>query len=540
MNRRVIILMVYLCIILGMLVSLTNTEMASGTLRATFAWPTYIDPAIGADVSGQTALVNLYDALVFSDIKGNPLPHVAESWETSPDGLTWTFYLHPGIKFHNGSELTAEDVKFSMDRVITIGEGNAFLFMGKVKETEVVNKYAVAFHLEKPYGPFISTLFLFYIVNKDQVMANIVKPGLYGDFGDYGKEYLLTHDAGSGSYIVEEFPLEEYLLMKKNPNYWIDIDQNAPDEFKMIGTTVPMTIKTMMVRRELEICDIWQSTESLEALSKIEGIEIASFPAGSEYYLQMHTKKPPTDDIHFRKAMAWAFDYETATKLFLGAIQAKGPNVSNLAGSDPNSFQYHQDLDKAREELEQSKYYSHLDKYTVELDWCSEVPDEEKIALLFMSNMDKIGIKIKAVKTPWLSMVEESATPETSPHIFSLINTARYPEAGSQLQARYHSDSAKTFLQNEWLLDPVLDEMIEDAIATIDKDERFKKYHKVQKYIMDLCPTIFVLDPQNNVAYQSKYVDWYCTRGENIPVNGYHMVARFIKIFPEKRKELLK
>lgn len=540
MNRKVMILMVYLCIILGMLISLTGAVMASGMLRAAFAFPTYIDPAIGSDTSSQVALVNLYDTLVFPDTKGTPLPHVAESWEVSSDGLTWTFYLRSGIKFHDGSELTAEDVKFSMDRTLTIGEGNAYLFMGKIKETVVVDKYTVAFHMERPYGPFLSTLFLFYIVNKDKVMTNIVNSGLYGDLGDYGKEYLLTHDAGSGSYTVKEFPLEEYLLMKRNPNYWIDFDSNAPDEFLMIATTTPMTLKTMMARREIEFCDIWQSAEALGALSKIEGIKIASFPAGSEYYLQMHTKKPPTDDIHFRKAMAWAFDYETATKLFLGSIQAKGPNVSSLAGSDPDIFQYHQDINKAIEELKQSKYYNHLDEYTLDLDWCSEVPDQEKIALLFMTNMDKIGINIRLVKTPWLSMVEESATPETSPNLFNLINTARYPEAISQIESRYHSSSAKTFLQNEWLLDPVLDEMIEDAIATIDKEERFKKYHKIQKYIVDLCPSIFILDPQNNVAYQSEYVDWYCARGENIPVNGYHIVARFIKVFPEKREKLLK
>ena len=100
MNRKVMILMVYLCIILGMLISLTGAVMASGMLRAAFAFPTYIDPAIGSDTSSQVAVVNLYDTLVFPDTKGTPLPHVAENWEVSSDGLTWTFYLRSGIKFH--------------------------------------------------------------------------------------------------------------------------------------------------------------------------------------------------------------------------------------------------------------------------------------------------------------------------------------------------------------------------------------------------------------------------------------------------------
>lgn len=538
MYQKLRVLAVSLCIV-GLLIGLTSVGAApeKRLLRATFAWPTRIDPAVGSDISSGTALANLYDPLVFPDTKGNPSPHVAKGWEVSSDGLTWTFYLRPGIKFHDGSELTAEDVKFSMDRMLTIGEGNSFLFLGRIKETEVVDKYTVTFHMEKPFGPFLSALPLFYILNKDLVMNHIKKPGTYGDMGDYGKEWLLTHDAGSGPYMVKEFQLEEYLLMEKNPNYWQFIDPYAPDEFKMIGTTEPVTVRTMMARRELEISSKWQSPEALEALDKIEGVKVASFPAVEEYYLQLHTRKPPTDDIHFRKAMAWAFDYQTAIKLFPGSRRAGAPVASSLPGADPTVVPYHRDLDKAMAELKQSKYYGQLDKYPVVLHWCAEVPAEEKIAMLFMSNMADIGITVKVVKVPWATMVEESAKPETSPNVFTLINKARYPEAGAQLEARYHSKSAHTFLQNEWLLDPKLDAMIEDALATIDRDERFAKYAEIQKYIVDLCPSIFVLDPAERHA-QATYIDWPSARGEAIPVNGYAILARFIRVYPEERAKL--
>lgn len=89
-------------------------------LRATFAWPTYIDPAVGSDFSSTSSLVNLYDTLVFPNTEGGVDPDLAESWETSEDGLTWTFHLKKGIKFHNGSELTASDVAFSMNRMLEI------------------------------------------------------------------------------------------------------------------------------------------------------------------------------------------------------------------------------------------------------------------------------------------------------------------------------------------------------------------------------------------------------------------------------------
>jgi len=529
-----------LCVLVLVSFGLLGWAAGERVLRVTFAWPTYIDPAVGSDYSSSSALVNLYDTLVYPAVDGTPMAHVATSWEISPDGLVWTFHLRDDVLFHDGTPLTAEDVKFSMDRITTIGEGYGFLFVGRIDHTEVVDEHTVRFYLVKPFGPFLSTLYRLYILNKDLVEANIKRPGPYGDIGDYGKEFLLTHDAGSGPYIVKEFRVEEELVMVKNPNYWLPIDPEAPDELRFIGTTEPATIRTMMARRELEISDQWQPQEALQALDNIEGVDIAAFSPGTEFYLMINTKIPPTDDIHFRRAMAWATDYATVVEhVFPGAIQARGPVPQNLPGADPTVFQFHRDLDRAREELQKSKYYDQLDQYEVEFHWIAEVPDEEKVALLFMANMAEIGINVKVVKVPWMSVVEEMAQLETSPHIVSVFDSSHYPEAGSLLESRYHSSSAPTWEQNEWLLDPQLDAMIEDALATVDREDRFAKYAEIQNYIVDLCPTIFLFEQVEKHAYQSAYVDWPTARGEVNPVMGYNMAARFIKVYPEKKQELL-
>lgn len=510
-------------------------------LRITFAWPTYIDPAIGSDFSSSSAFVNLYDTLVYPDVNGDPQPHVAVKWEVSEDGTVWTFYLRDDVYFHDGTPLTAEDVKFSMDRITTIGQGYGFLFVDRVVKTEVVDDYTVRFYLKEPFGPFLTTLYRLYIVNKDLVEANIKRPGPYGEWGDYGTEFLLTHDAGSGPYMVKEFRTEEELVMVKNPDYWLPIPEEAPDVVRFIGTTEPATIRTMMARRELEISDQWQPQEAWEALDAIEGVDIASFFSGASFYLMLHTRKPPTDDIHFRRAMAWAFDYETVVRdIFPGSVQSRGPVPQSIPGHDPTVFQFHRDLDKAREELQKSKYYDQLDQIEVEFHWIAEVPDEEKVALLFMANMAEIGINVKVVKVPWMSVVEEMAQMETSPNIVSIFVAPHYPEAGSILESRYYSSSAPTWEQNEWLLDEKYDRMLEDALATVDREERFRKYAELQHYIVDLCPSIFLFDQVEKHAYQAAYIDWPAARGEVIPVMGYNMAARFIKVYPEKREALLK
>jgi peptide/nickel transport system substrate-binding protein len=522
-----------------------ETQAEKRELRVSFAWPTFIDPAVGSDFSSSSSFTNLYDSLVYPTSDGDVIPAVAERWETSADGLSWTFYLRRGIKFHDGKELTAEDIAFSLKRLTTIGEGYAFLFLDKIESTEVLDDYTVQFKLSQPFGPFLITLPRLYILNEECVTEHIETPGPYGEFGDYGKDYLLTHDCGSGPYQVKEMRTEEFLVMEKVQDYWaqslsdvpdlLKVQSNAPDEVKFIGTTEPVTIRTMMARRELEISDQWQPNEGWKALDEINGVDIASFFPGTSFYLMLHTRKPPTDDIHFRKAIAWAFDYATVVEqIFPGSRQAFGPVAATVPGHK-DTFQYRRDLEKAREELQQSRYFSELKDYPVEFHWIAEVPDEEKVALLFQANMAELGIQVNVVKVPWLSVVEEMASQETSPNIVSIFVAPHYPEAGSILESRYHSKSAATWEQNEWLLDPEIDQMLEDSIATIDRTERFDKYGQIQDRIVELSPSLFLFDQVEKHAYQACYVAWPAAQGAFIPVMGYNMDARRIQVYPERR-----
>ena len=504
-------------------------------LRVTFAWPTYLDPAVGSDFSSSSSFVNLYDTLVYPTSSGDVVPHLAERWDASADGLTWTFYLRKGVKFHDGSELTAEDVAFSMDRLITIGEGYGYLYAGRIKESEAVDDYTVRFHMNAPYGPFLITLVKLYVLNEDEVLANKKADGPYGEFGDYGKEYLLAHDCGSGPYRVKEMRIEEYLLMERFPDYWGQFVANAPEEVKFIGTTEAITVRTMMSRKELEISDQWQSLEALNSLSNMEGVEVATMYLGTMFYYMVHTKKAPTDDVHFRKAMAWAFDYEkVTTDLFPGSRVPQGPVPPGFPGHDPNFTKYERNLAKAKAELAKSKYADKLDDYPVELHWISEVPDEEKAALLFLSNMNEIGIKVNIVKVPWMSVVEEMSNIDTSPNIVTIFVSPHYAEAGSLLESRYHSNSSASWEQNEWLQDPAIDGMIESAITTIDRDQRFQVYRDLQQKLDEIAPSLYLFEQAQKHAYQS-YVDWPAARGGSVPVMGYDFAARFIQVFPEKK-----
>ena len=518
----------------------TQGNTPAKIIRSTASDVPNIDPAIGSDYASSIALCNLYDTLVFPQNDGTVKPWVATDWTVSPDGLTYTFHLRKGVKFHTGKELTATDVIFSMDRLLAIGQGFSYLYKDVVKSVSAPDPYTVQFVLKRPFGPFVQSLVRLYIVNQDEVMAH-KQPGNFGTNGDYGEAWLVSHDAGSGPYTVTELKKEDYMYAKRFPGFWGGWQNgDAPDAIQIYGTTDGATVRTMMANRQLEQTDQWQTEENLAALAKIPGVAIDAAFTGDNLNIMLNTKKPPTDDVHFRKALAYVFDYNTAvTKLFPGCKKAQGPVPFTLNGFDSNLPQYTTDLAKAKEELAQSKYADNLAQYPMDIAWISNVPDEEKVALLFQSDASQLGIKVNIDKMPWLSFVDKVATVEGTPNASIVFMAPDYDEAGSMLYARYDSKSCGTWEQTEWLKDPAIDKAIEDALATQDQAQRFAKYQAIQAKIVDLCPTIWVFDQAEKRAYQKAYVDWpgadIDQQGGRIsPVMGYNFYYHDYKVYPDR------
>lgn len=509
-------------------------------LRQEFGFPAYIDPITGYNHVCRVTIANLYDPLVFPNNKGEPQPWVAKSWDISPEGLTYTFFLREGIKFHDGTELTAEDVKFTVDRALVMQSGVAFLF-ASIKNVEVVDKYTVVFHLKNPDGTLLSKLMSLFIINKDLVMANIDKEAKeFGDMGDYGQKYLLHHDAGSGPYIIKEIDVGDHLLMVKNQNYWKKIAAEAPDVVKWNNVSPEVMLKTLFVNREIDISSEDMSLETHEFLDKVEGIDLIDFQMGIQVYFLLNASKAPTDDIHFRKAMAWAFDYESINKIYPRLPQAVGPVPQEIFGHDPTVFQYYRDLDKAKEELKQSKYYEKLDQYPVIVQYGFDCPRFVKLALLLKSNMEDIGITVKLEPLPWSTEIENASKLETSPNVHVVWVGVDYPEAGSLLDVLYSTATQSTPMNNHWLNMPELDAMIFDATTTTDREERRKKYSKIQHFVADLTVDIYLTDYHQTAVYASAYIDLPQTVGEGIPMSTYKWYLPYIKIYPEKLEELMR
>lgn len=520
-------------------------------VRWTEDWPTYIDPAVGTDFSDSMALANLYDGLVFPELDGSIRPHLATEWSVSSDNLTYTFKLREDATFHNGDPVTAQDVVFSAERLFTIGEGFSYLLQTKDEDGNIVagiesvsalDDHTVEFKLVEPFGPFVAALVRLYILNDDQVMANIDKTDtMYGDLGDYGKKWLLTNDAGSGPYTVKEMKMEEYLLAEKFDGYWGGWEEGAPDFFKEMAYPGEVAIRTLMKNRELEISSETLPPEGYDALDAIEGVDTAVWLAPHNLQIMLNTQKPPTDDIHFRKALMYVMDYDVVNNdIWPDYVQSIGPVPQTLPGHNPNVEQYQRNLEKAKEHMALSAYAGQ-ENIPFTLSWCAEVPAEERVALLFQANAEEIGVNVEIFKKPFGSMIDDSQTQDTTPNGSIVYVAAHYNEAGSMLETRYHSKSQGTWEQMEWLGFADIDTAIEDALATVDQAARFTKYAEIQQTLVDLAPTIWLSDQAQEFGYQV-YLTWPVVEkvkaGETVaPVMGYSHYVHDMKLDLAKKTE---
>ena len=485
-----------------------------GQVVVNIDWPAYIDPGVANKDADIMAVVNMYDSLVFPNTDGTVKPMVAESWEANDDCTAYTFHLRDDVVFHSGNPLTANDVKWSMDRLLTMGEGLAYLYTGVVDSVEVIDDHTVQFNLAVPSGTFAQSLTRLYILDSALVTENIdTSSTQYGEYGDYGKTWLNTNDAGSGPYKVKEIRTEEYVIMEQSDNYWQEFDENAPKEAKLQGGVVTSTMKTMVSRGELDITDGAQTPETYESMASEDGVTMVRTLSTRNFNISLNTQLAPTDDIHFRKAMAYALDYDSVINdIYVGSVKSTGPIITGIAGALPESeFPYTYDLDKAKEELEQSPYYDQLisGEMVVTLSYCSEGGEQqEKLALLMQAGMSQLGVTVEITGKPFATMMTDGSAVETTPNASFVVFNPAYPDGGAALKPRYHTDSNGSWEHTDWVEDPQLDAAIEEAMMITDDDERAAAYSEIARQIVDLCPTIWACDLASTFVYRSDYISY--------------------------------
>jgi peptide/nickel transport system substrate-binding protein len=487
-----------------------------GTSQATMLF----DPAKHRDETESINIFNTYDSLVRPIRLGAQLlvrPWLAESWTASADAKTWTFKLRKGVKFHDGSELTAADVAFSMDRMLKIDQGFSSLWKGLLEpgDTVATDRYTVVFNLRQPFAIFIPTLVQFHIVNQALCRAQEKN-------GDLCQDYLLTHDAGSGAFRVERLQLGQEILFSRFADYF----QGPAQLTKVVWKVIPerATQVTALKTGAIDAVDQWLSPEAYKSLEGMPGIVVQRDPQLQLYLHQMHTKKPPFDDVHCRRAVLYAFDYDTAIEsIFRGGAQAVGPVPVLAPGWNAALQPYRRDVEAAKKALAQCKYTpEQLAQMELTYLFVAGFTLEEKLGLLMRENLQDIGMKLKLESLPWAQITETAKTSETTRHFTAIFHTMKIPHPDSHTTLMFSPETRTaggSYLNMNWYEHAEATALMTRARTTVDEAEQMQLYARVQAIVHTEAASLFIANPEHRIAFRNR-VKGYTFNG----VLGYDLL----------------
>ena len=257
----------------------------------------------------------------------------------------------------------AADVLYSLDRTQAIGQAFAFLFAGLT--ATAVDDRTVRLTLPEPNAAFLATLPRLSIVNSDLAKAN-QQDGDFGENGDYSAAFLSGSDAGSGAYWVDSHNMQELTILKAFPDYFEPFDPLAPETIRVRYGLEAATHGARSCPRASTTCRAnGIPTETYAGLADNDKVALTTEKGVGYVVLPINTQKPPTDDVHFRRAMVYALDYDAFANIvkvtddLSAGIPARTAIPRAMFGYDSDAPAFKQDLDRARAELAQVEVRRH-------------------------------------------------------------------------------------------------------------------------------------------------------------------------------------
>jgi peptide/nickel transport system substrate-binding protein len=236
----------------------------------------------------------------------------------------------------------------------------------------------------------------------------------------------------------------------------------------------------------------YQSNTTYNTLKGL-GFNIWSSPTTSVFYLKMNTRIPPTDDIHVRRAIALAYDYNTTRQQLRPGAPVGGPLSPVFKDAYNASLPLpKQDLNAAKAELAKSKYAG-KGAIPITFGYVSGATFEAQIGLLFNSIMSQLGFKVSINPQPWNRITELATKVNQTPNVTEVFYDVTYPSPDAMFFQQFDSKSDGSWTSMEWLDDPAVDSMIAQSRLTVDTAKRNAIYKQIQTRIVALQPDVFLL-----------------------------------------------
>ena len=464
-----------------------------------------IDPSVSfSDDSAVTS--NTYETLVFYNPPGSEevlSPSLATSWESSEDGLIWTFHLREGVKFHDGTDFNAEAVKYSIERTIGLGIGPAYIW-DPVDEISVIDDYTVEFKLK-------------YAAPVDLIAASgygawIFSPACIEAQGENVSEWLNEgHDCGSGPYMIDSREKGSRLIMTRFNDYWGGWREGQFDivDYEIIPD--PVVRQQMLEAGEADFTYNLPRV-NFEDLDARDDITVHINPSFMNLLGLYNNVKEPTNNKLVRQALSYAFPYQQFIDVvMLGqATQAYGPIPAGLWGHSKDLFQYSYDLDKAKDLLTEAGYPD--GGFDLLYTYATGDLEEEQAGELWKAELTKLGINLEVRGMEWEAQWDLAMSdPLAAQEVFVMYWWPDIINPYCWLYGMFHCEEEVLF-NDGYYCNPEFDELIDSAneLAATDRAESERLFIEAQEILIEEAAAMFFYDLPNDHEIRSDikgYVD---------------------------------
>lgn len=431
------------------------------------------------------AMNNMYETLLRYDAKTETFKNIlAESYEVSEDGLTWTFELKKGVKFHTGNEMTAESAKESFERTIERGKGASFIW-DSVEQINALDANTLEFVLSYP-APLDTIVSSGY--------ASFIFDVAYAD-EQGGEEWFNNgNSAGTGPYMPEKWERGSQLILDSFNEYWGGWEENNYQ--KVVFKAIPEANTRLQMVDSGDIDFVSQMpNELIKSLSKNENVSIVETESFQQLVMQLNTEKAPFDNPLVRQAIAHAIPYDSIIEGVLGntATQSHGTIPKGLWGHDDSLDQYTYDLEKAKELLKEAG----VTGGTISLTYLSADEDERQIAELMKIELAKIGFNLELKGMIWDAQwdLAKSTDPSARQDLLFMYWWPDYADPYSFMKNLYGSEDEIVF-NLAYYSNEQYDKYVDEAqqIAGVDRDKAIEAYKQAQTILVEDVPGISLFD----------------------------------------------
>ncbi|MCG1027251.1 ABC transporter substrate-binding protein [Virgibacillus halodenitrificans] len=455
--------------------------------------PAGLDPHKTPAHSSVRIYSKVYEGLVTFNENMEVVGQLAKDWE-QPDDNTYIFNLVEGVKFHNGNEMTAEDVKYSFERILDEETASHISsYFSDVKNIEVLSDYQIKFELEESNATFLANL--------TNSSAAIVSKEVVEENGD-----LQQVAVGTGPFVFEEWVPDNNVTLTKNEDYYIE---DIPLLDKVEYYTMKEEAARLSAIRTGEIDMTTLTAKSAELLKNEDKINIKDYQSLEYSYVGFNVEKEPFNNKKVRQALSLATDRENIAEIvWNGDAKITGPitpAMGDWAIDVTKEELYQRNIAKAKELLTEAGY---PDGFSTTITTASTYSDMVDTAQLLQQQWKEIGINADIAQIEWGEYIDTWSNTSADILIGRNGSGTDPDRAMNYFFNTEGSANVWNFSNKEY------DEIVDKGKNTLEKEKRREIYDKAQERLIELSPNLFLVSPKNYVAV-TKSVEGYTPYAHN-------------------------